>query len=111
MTPDSLAPGRQRRAWRALSAMALLLAATSILLTAVKWTNTDTRQDRQSVIAERAICAIITYAEDNAELARTGDPNGHPPRPPNPKAADNLEQLAQTMRSTGIACPSRRQQR
>lgn len=41
MTPDSLEPGRQRRAWRVLSAMALLLAAASILLTAKLWTRTN----------------------------------------------------------------------
>lgn len=54
-----------------------------------------------------SVCAIVTYAESQADQARAGDPSAKPPRPPNPKAADNLDDLSRRVRKTGINCPAR----
>lgn len=88
-----------------MAAAGCVLASASILLTAVKWSTTDTRVDRNASTGQKAICAIIVYAESNADIARAGDPTARPPRPPNPEAADNLDDLARRMRKTGISCP------
>lgn len=110
MSPDSVTPSRQRRAWRTMACIGCLLGATSILLTAVKWNGTDTRQDRQARTAQQAICAIVSYAEIQADTIRRGIPahDGQPARPGNPRAAAGLDKLALDMRRTGITCPPRR---
>ena len=110
MSPDSPKPSTTRRAWRAMSAFGCLLGAASILLTAVKWTGTDDRQDAQGRIAERAICSIVSYAEVQADTIRRGVPadDGEPARSGNPRAAEGLDKLAGDMRETGIRCPSRK---
>jgi hypothetical protein len=86
-----------------LSAAALVLAAGSMFLTAAKWTTSDSR-------AQKAVCAIVSYAEVQATTIRAGIParDGEPARPGNPRAARGLEKLARDMRATGIDCPPRR---
>jgi hypothetical protein len=111
MSPDSLKPSATRRAWRTLSALGCVLGAASILLTAVKWTDTDTRQDRQARIANRGICTIVAYAEDASsralEAARHAPTAGVRRR--SLAAHDSLNQLASGMRRTGLPCPPRAQ--
>lgn len=65
------------------------------------------RVDGQSDRSTQAICAIVVYAEVQAENAAAGDPRATPPRPPNPPAAKQLERLADEMRDTGVDCPPR----
>lgn len=93
-----------------MSALGCVLGAASILLTAVKWTGTDARQDRQSRVATQAICSIVSYAEVQADTIRRGMPamDGQPARPGNPRAAHGLDKLAGDMRHTGIHCPPRK---
>lgn len=110
MSPDSPVQSRSRRAWRAMSAFGCILGAASILLTAVKWTNTDDRQDRQTRVATQAICAVVAYAEDASDRSKAAAV-----RAPNPYVRDrslaasaSLDQLAGSMRRTRIACPPRK---
>src|SRR5215208_2842091 len=105
MSPDSSSPSRQRRAWRAMACAGCVLGAASILLTAVKWAGTDDRQVRQGERSQRAVCAVASYAERQADIIRQGAPaqDGQPARPGNPKAAEGLERLAMDMRRTGIS--------
>jgi hypothetical protein len=107
MSPDSAERTRQRRAWRVMSAFGCILGASAILLTAVKWTGTDARVSRQAETGQKAICAIIAYADQQATIIEKGAPaqDGLPARPGNPRAAKSLHDLANDMRSTGIRCP------
>lgn len=96
--PDSPEPSHARRAWRLMAALGCVLGATSILITAVKWTGTDNRQDRQQDIAQHAICSIVVYAEQQADALEGRGAV---------EASHNLEDLATNMRRTGIHCPPR----
>lgn len=98
MSPDRAAPTRQRKAWRFLSTLGCILGATSLLVTALKWTGTDQRQDHQALVSQQAICALVVYAEQQADALKYR----------NPPAAENLEKLAADMRGTGIHCPPRK---
>lgn len=80
-----------------MSALALMLAAASLFLTAVKWTNVDIR-------TQRAVCAVVDYAEAQADTIRAGGSA----RPRVLRAAAGLDKLASDMRHTGIHCPPRR---
>jgi hypothetical protein len=86
-----------------LSLAALILALLSfVTVVVVAWSVIDLVSR-----GEDATCALVVYAERNAQIAREGDETVDPPRAPNPEAAVGLEQLAAEMRATGITCAPR----
>lgn len=91
-----------------MACLGCLLGASGILLTAVKWTTTDTRVDAQSSNGQKAVCALVVYAETQAASIRSSpDLEQLPPerRARSLEAADGLDHLAADMRATGIRCP------
>jgi hypothetical protein len=106
MSPDGPHPSATRRAWRAISALGCVLGAVSILITAVKWTHADVRQDRQASVTagiqagrregQKATCAALGAVIDagratiTAGIPKPGSPLtpferslrrlGYPPR-------------------------------
>lgn len=93
-----------------MSALGCILGATAILITALKWTEVDARQDRQAAAAAHAICSIILYAENAVD--RLDRSARHAPTPrlrrQNLQARDGLAKLSTGMRATGIRCPVHR---
>lgn len=97
------AEDRRAQATFGLAFVGACLGALALIVTAV--VSTTTLLNRDDV--EQAVCATVSYAEEQASIARAGDPEQDPPRPPNTQGADQLERLASNMRKTGIDCPPR----
>ena len=85
----------------------LILVCVAIAVGSILLRSIDSQADRST----QAICAIIVYAERQASVLLTGDADADPPRPPNPRSAEELEKLSDDMRSTGVDCPPRKDSR
>jgi hypothetical protein len=77
-----------------MAALGVLLGALSLLLHATAY------QDRNAAAyrSERAICAVIDYAEETLE-ALPSNPQA------SPEAIDRFKTLISDMRATGVDCP------
>ena len=96
------APLRRKMSRRSdhLAVTACVLSVIAIAVTIVVGAttlNNSQRIDRTATAGVQAICAVVVYAEHQADTIR----------PRNHDAAIGLDKLAAGMRKTGISCPPR----
>lgn len=104
------APLRRKMSRRSdhLAVTACVLSVIAIVVTVVVGAttlNNSQRIDRTATAGVKAICAVVSYAEEQAPIIRAGMRAGMRGRTGSPEAADRLEKLARDMRKTGISCP------